>query len=266
MVTSEHIRQSFSAALPIMLGYVAIGLPCGILETSIGLSWLQALAMSIVFYSGAGQFMIPNMYLAASPLTSIIMSVSFVNTRQMLYSASLAPFCQDEGRLRSFFFAATVTDESYGVNIERFREGGWDVARALMANLFSCSSWAVSNAVGVLIGDAIGVPLAIASFAMTSIFICLLVTQRWNVTAAVAAAASAVGVFACKCAGLSGPAILLGAVFGVAVASQVGWAMRGRGAGGSDAGGPAGGAAAGGFGAGGPADGAAGDVRGGGRP
>lgn len=47
--------------------------------------------MSVLFYSGAGQFMIPNMWLAGAPIASIIASVSFVNTRQMLYSAAFAP-------------------------------------------------------------------------------------------------------------------------------------------------------------------------------
>ncbi len=87
MLSGDHIKQSFSAALPIMLGYVAIGIPCGILSASIGLNALQVFLLSALFYSGAGQFMIPNMWLAGSPLASIVASVSLVNTRQMLYSA-----------------------------------------------------------------------------------------------------------------------------------------------------------------------------------
>ena len=71
---------------------------------------------------------------------------------------------------------------------------------------------------GVLVGNAIGVPLAIAAFAMTSIFICLLVTQTWKPATVVAAVVAMVGVFACKAAGLSGPAILIGALAGVAAA------------------------------------------------
>ena len=67
MLSGDHIRQSFSAALPIMLGYVAIGIPCGILSASIGMNELQVFLLSAVFYSGAGQFMIPNMWLARSP-------------------------------------------------------------------------------------------------------------------------------------------------------------------------------------------------------
>lgn len=79
-----HMKDAFLAAYPIMLGYVAIGIPCGILCDSIGLGALQVFILSALFYSGAGQFMIPNMQLAGSPLASIIASVSLVNTRQML--------------------------------------------------------------------------------------------------------------------------------------------------------------------------------------
>ena len=221
MSRSESIRQSFQAALPIMLGYVAIGIPCGILCDSIGLNALQVFLLSALFYSGAGQFMIPNMYLAASPLASIIASVSLVNTRQVLYSASFAPECEGVSKRLAFFFAATVTDESYGVSIAKFKEGDWSVGRALGVNLFSQSSWALSNVVGVLVGSFIDIPLQIAAFAMTSIFICLLFTQKLTSANVVAAVMAIIGVFACKLLGLGGAAILIGAILGVVIALPV---------------------------------------------
>lgn len=201
-----------------MLGYVAIGIPCGVLSASIGMNALQVLLFSIFFYSGAGQFMIPNMWLAGSPLASIIASVSLVNTRQMLYSASLAPFCQGVEKRLAFLFAATVTDESYGINMQKFKEGSWSVGQATMVNLFSQSAWALSCVLGVFIGQTITIPLAIASFAMTSIFICLLCSQKITVSNAIAVVVSVAGVFLAKLVGLSGPAILIGAVAGVVAA------------------------------------------------
>lgn len=213
-----------------MLGYVAIGIPCGILCNSIGLNALQVFLFSALFYSGAGQFMIPNMYLAGSPLASIIASVSFVNTRQMLYSASFAPECQGVSKRLAFFFAATVTDESYGVSTAKFKEGGWSVDRALFVNLFSQSSWTLSNVVGVLVGDALGIPLNIAAFAMTSIFICLMVTQKMTSANIIAIVLTMIGVYVCKLVGLTGPAILIGAIIGVAGAMLYSSARAPRGA------------------------------------
>ncbi len=227
----SYARDSLSAAAPIMLGYVAIGIPCGILSNSIGFGPVQVFVLSMLLYSGAGQFMIPNLWLAGSSLASIVASVSLVNTRQMLYAASFVPRCVGVRKRLAFLFAATVTDESFGVNTKRFEEGGWSVGRATLVNLFSQSSWAASNVVGALAGSAVGVPVAIASFAMTSIFICLLATQRLSVANAFAAAAAMAGVVACKAAGLSGPAILVGAVVGVAVGMAADAATRRRGAG-----------------------------------
>lgn len=215
---NEDIQKAFKAAVPIMLGYLAIGLPCGILSASIGLNAFQVFLMCALFYSGAGQFMIPNMWLAGSPIASIIASVSFVNTRQMLYSAAFAPWCERASKRLSFLFSATVTDESFGVNLRQFESGDWSVRRALFVNLCSQSSWTAACVVGTLIGNAIGIPLAIAAFAMTSIFICLLVTQDIKPANVVAALSAAIGVFTCKLVGLSGPAIFIGAVVGVACA------------------------------------------------
>ncbi|MEG0072387.1 MAG: AzlC family ABC transporter permease [Raoultibacter sp.] len=226
MSNADHIKESFSVALPIMLGYVAIGLPCGILSSSIGLDPLQVFLLSLLFYSGAGQFMIPNMFLAGSPLVSIIASVSLINTRQMLYSASLAQFCQTARKRLSFLFSATVTDESYGVNMAKFQAGEWSVGRATMVNLFSQTSWAASNVLGVVIGNAISVPLAIASFAMTAIFVCLLCSQKISSANVIAVAVAALGVFTCKTIGLAGPAILIGALAGVMAAMLFTWARQ----------------------------------------
>ena len=212
------LQASFTAALPIVLGYVAIGVPCGILCDSIGLNALQVFAMSVLFYSGAGQFMIPNMWLAGNPISAIIASVALVNTRQMLYGASLSQFCGSAGKRLAFIFGATVTDESFGVNLARMINGNWSVKHALLVNLFSLTSWTVSNVAGALIGSAISLPTALASFAMTSLFICLLCMQKVTPANLVAVFGSIAGVIACKCVGLAGPAILIGALVGVGAA------------------------------------------------
>ena len=227
MPNREDIQLAFRAAIPIVLGYIAIGIPCGILNASIGLNAWQCLFMSIIFYSGAGQFMIPNMYLAGAPIASIIASVSFVNTRQMLYSASFAPVCSNVKKRLAFIFAASVTDESYGVNTKLFNEGEWSVTRALLVNCFSCTSWSLSNFAGAFLGGLLNIPLAIAAFAMTSIFICLMSTQKMNPENIAAIVLAIIGVFVCKCVGLTGPAILLGAIIGV-IAAICTYAIRNR--------------------------------------
>ncbi len=213
-----QFHEALKAALPIMAGYVVLGLPCGILCVKAGMDvWMVAL-MCALFYSGAGQYMIPNMWLAGNPLSAIIASVSLVNTRQMLYGASLSQFCGSVRKRLAFIFGATVTDESFGVNLARFINGSWTVQNSLVVNLLSQSTWLLANVAGALIGSAISLPTALASFAMTSLFICLLCMQRVSVENLIAVFGAIVGVVACKMIGLSGPAILVGALVGVGAA------------------------------------------------
>ena len=213
-------KDAVCAAAPIMGGYIVLGLPCGLLCQQAGFDWLQVLIMSLIFYSGAGQYMIPNMLLAGNPLLAIVASVSLVNTRQLLYSASLSRYCQNASRPLSFIFAAGVTDESFGVNIAKFEKCTqsscvWSVSRATLVNTFSHLSWTCACVIGCIVGSAISVPTALASFAMTSIFICLLCMQEISSASVVAALSAAIGVCICKFTPLSNASILLGACIGI---------------------------------------------------
>ena len=214
-ITKETLRASFRAACPVMLGYVASGIPCGILSASVGMDWLQVLIFSLLFYSGAGQFMIPNMLLAGSTLTSIIFSVSFVNTRQMLYSAALAPKCKNCGKRKLFWLMATVTDETFGISIEKFKKGNWTIENAIFLNEFSHASWVISCVLGVVIGSVINIPLKIAAFAMTCMFIYLITTALDSKPSYVAAAFSVMAVMVLKSFGAGSASIFFGSIIGV---------------------------------------------------
>ena len=216
MSVRSSLRPALSAALPIMLGYVSIGIPCGVLEAEVGLNPLMAFLVSASFYSGAGQFMMSSLALVGTPVLTMVASVSLVSTRQLLYSAALSPYLAGASRPLAALFAATVTDESFGVNLERFStDGSWSAATATAVNLLSMFSWAFANALGALVGPALAIPTAIMSFAMTAIFICLLAGQRWSRVTAVVAATSAAAVVALKLLGAGSLSVLLGAVAGV---------------------------------------------------
>ncbi len=212
---SSRAREVLSAALPVMLGYIFLGIPCGILCQQVGMSPLQVFLLSMLFYSGAGQYMIPNMWLAGSPALAIIASVTLVNSRQLLYGASLSRFCGTAKKKLSFLFGATVTDESFAVNLGRFEKGSWSVGLATAVNISCQTTWALANVAGVVLGSLLTVPSALASFAMTSIFLCLLFSQKGTKANVAAALMAVLGVFVCKVIGLSGPAILIGALMGV---------------------------------------------------
>lgn len=226
---ADDVRQGVTAALPVMLGYLAIGIPCGVMAAEVGVGPAAAFLLSATFYSGAGQFMMASLALAGTPVLSMVASVSLVSTRQLLYSAALSPYVRGASRPLATLFAATVTDETFGVNMERFAAGSWSTERATVANLASMLAWASANALGALVGPALAIPTAVMSFAMTAIFICLLAGQRWTRVTFVVAGVSALAVVALKLVGAGSLSVLLGAVAGVVTGLVAGAAGRGRG-------------------------------------
>lgn len=229
MPSGADIRAALGVALPIMLGYLAIGIPCGVMSAEAGLSAAWAFLVSCTFYSGAGQFMMASLWLAGTPVASMVASVSLVSTRQMLYSAAFSPHLSRTPKPLAALFAATVTDESFGVNLDRFAaDGSWTPVRATLVNLMSMFSWAAANALGAVVGPALAIPTAVMSFAMTSIFVCLLVGQRWSRTTVVVVAVAAACVVALKWVGAGSLAVLLGALAGVGAGLACG-VVRGSG-------------------------------------
>ena len=130
---------------PVMLTYVAIGAPCGMIMAQTGMEPWMVFALSSTFVTGSGQLMVCNLWLAGVPAPSIIASVAAISSRFALYSASIAP-----------------------------------------------------HLTGAIVGAVVDVPTAIAGFVCTSLFICLLFSQRLSSGNVVAASLAAVSVAICK--------------------------------------------------------------------
>ena len=129
----------------VMLTYVAIGAPCGMIMAQTGMEPWMVFALSSTFVTGSGQLMVCNLWLAGVPAPSIIASVAAISSRFALYSASIAP-----------------------------------------------------HLTGAIVGAVGDVPTAIAGFVCTSLFICLLFSQRLSSGNVVAASLAAVSVAICK--------------------------------------------------------------------
>lgn len=216
-------REVFSIAWPVMLSYVAVGMPCGVLAAKAGMEPWMAGLLSATYLSGGGQFMISNLWLAATPIPSLLASVAAISTRFALYSASLAPHLKRFGKRQSLAITSCFSEEAYGITLSKLAEGpAWTATHAIALNLTLLATWTVSVVAGALLGAAVDVPTALASFAMTSLFIYLLWSQPHRLGTAAASIAAAAVVVICKWNGFSGAAVPAAALAGVAagMASQ----------------------------------------------
>ena len=215
-------RKVFVLAWPVALSYIAVGLACGVLEAKAGMAPWMAFVLGCTFLSGAGQFMMSNLWMAGVPMTSILVSVATISSRFALYSASLAPQLSRVPRRLALGVCATLTEESFGINMTKLmNDDEWTESHALLFNIVLLFAWGGSCGVGAAIGVAVTIPTAVACFVMTSLFVFLLCTQKLSmpVAAAILVAFGVVALF--KYAGLTAFAVPVAAVAGVAAALVV---------------------------------------------
>lgn len=169
--------DGLSAAWPICLGYFPIGLAFGVLAQKAGLSLFQVGMMSLLVFAGSSQFIAVSMLSGGVAPVSIILTTFMVNLRHFLMSSSLAVFLGSSKKRLLAIFAYGVTDESFAVNYIRFREGHWDLSRALVVNQTANFTWIASTVAGGYCGQFIPPGSFGIDYALVAMFICLLVFQ-----------------------------------------------------------------------------------------
>ncbi len=81
-----------------------------------------------------------------------------------------------------YLFAASLNDENYAVNYLKFAtDKGWTPKDALMVEHYSLLFWTGANLIGSLIGNMININLDIVDFALTALFLYMIVMQIKNV-------------------------------------------------------------------------------------
>ncbi|MEI7816921.1 MAG: AzlC family ABC transporter permease [Desulfuromonadales bacterium] len=195
MIKNKNIvKDGLSAAWPICLGYFPIGLSLGVLAQKGGLAPWQMAAMSILVFAGGSQFIAVAMLGAGASPVAIVTTVFMVNLRHLLMSSALAVHFPDVSRRFLSLFAYGLTDESFAVNLTRFNQGNWNRYSALTLNHAANSTWIVSTVTGVYLGQLVPSGTAGVDYALTGMFICLLIYQLrgpiFTITALIAAVCS----------------------------------------------------------------------------
>ena len=187
-----YIKGGIKAAWPICIGYIPLGLAFGILAQKAGFDWLDIGIMSAIVFAGSSQFIAVSMLGAGAAPPSIILTTFAVNLRHVLMSSALAVHLHGVSRRFLSLFAYGVTDESFAVNIVRFREGGWHPCQALALNQTANFTWIASTVLGGYGGQFIEPGSFGIDYALSAMFLCLLVFQLQNRLMAITGAIAAV--------------------------------------------------------------------------
>ncbi len=180
---------------PILLGVVPFGLIAGIAAVSAGLTPFHGVGMSLIVFAGAAQLAALDLIGNAAPALVVIATALIINTRFVMYSASLAPYFQEASTPQKVAASYLLTDQAYAFSINRFtsRQEPTRVRMSyyLGAALTLWVTWQVSTAAGAFLGAAVPEAWSL-DFAIPLVFIALLVPAIRDRADAGAAATAAI--------------------------------------------------------------------------
>ena len=170
-------KAAFPLTIPIMAGFLFLGLTCGIFAESLGLAWWMPTAMSIIIFAGSAEFTVASMLTGAfNPLQAFLV-ILVVNARHLFYGLSMLERFQGMGRKRSYLIYA-MCDETFSINYAtRAPEGvdeGWFM---FFVSLLDQGYWVIGCTLGGIFGSVLDVDIKGIGFAMTALFVVIFLDQ-----------------------------------------------------------------------------------------
>ena len=169
----KTLAAAFPVTVPVLMGYLAIGMAFGLMLQSIGYGTLWALLMSLTIYAGSGQYLGVALLAAGAPLAHVAFMTLMVNFRHLVYGLSLLEKFHGMGA-RKLYMIFSLTDETYALlSSAKAPEGVEEHDFFFLVALLDQSYWVAGSVLGAALGfDTTGV-----DFAMTALFLVIAVGQ-----------------------------------------------------------------------------------------
>lgn len=110
----KTVRAAFQASLPVMAGYIVLGMGFGVLLADQGYHWIWALFMSATIYAGSMQYAALDLISGGASLITCALMTLMINARHFFYGLSMLDKYQDAGKKKPYLVFA-LTDETYSL-------------------------------------------------------------------------------------------------------------------------------------------------------
>lgn len=179
-MTLTRWREAAKMTSPVFFGYIAIGIPFGLMCVKAGYPVWMSPVMSIIMYAGAGQYVAMGLFASGASMASVAITQALVNSRHIVYGLSLINRFKKAGRWRPYLIFA-LTDETYSLltscrdrdRMPGEKPGEFCGIVALLDHIY----WILGGVIGAAAGTLIPFSLEGVDFALTALFAVLLIEQ-----------------------------------------------------------------------------------------
>lgn len=173
----KTLAAAFPATVPVLMGYLAIGMAFGLMLQTAGYGVGWALLMSLTIYAGSGQYLGVSLLATGAHLSQVAFLTLMINFRHLVYGLSMLEKFRGMGLLK-FYMIFSLTDETYALLSAAKVPQGVDEHRYYFAvAMLDHSYWIAGSVLGSVLGSALGFDTTGVDFAMTALFLVIAVGQ-----------------------------------------------------------------------------------------
>ncbi len=178
---SGAYRRAFCAAfphtIPVLTGYLFIGMAFGVMIQEKGYNFLWAMLMSLLCYAGSGQYLAVNFFAPGVSIFHVIFMEFMVNIRHIFYGLSLLERFAEAGKKR-LYLIFSLTDETYSLYFITKAPPDVEEDKFLFAiAALDQSYWIIGSGIGALLGNILPFDATGIDFAMTALFVVIMIEQ-----------------------------------------------------------------------------------------
>ena len=175
---TETVKKAFLRSVPVMGGYIVLGIGFGILLHNAGYGVLWSAAMSLFIFAGSLQYVGVSLLAGGASVLSVFLTSFMVNARHLFYSISMLRTYRDAGKTKPYLIFA-LTDETYTLLCDGDCPEGTDPELyRFLVSLFDHFYWVTGSILGSLLGEVLPFSTAGIEFCMTALFIASF-TEQW---------------------------------------------------------------------------------------
>ncbi|MEA4922580.1 MAG: AzlC family ABC transporter permease [Eubacteriaceae bacterium] len=206
------MRFAFMRDIPVMLGYITMGIAFGLMLEEIGYNFVWAFFTALFVFAGTMQFVLVSILTGgANILTTIIMTFS-INSRHVFYGLSFLTKFREMGKAYPYMIFS-LTDETYALLCgTRIPSTLNENKTMLCMAALNHSYWVIGCTLGAVFGQLITFDITGVDFAMTALFVVICVDQwreaRTHIPAVIGAACGAASLLIIGPANFIIPAML----------------------------------------------------------
>lgn len=178
-VLQKAFKAAFPPTIPILAGFLFLGIAYGVYMNALGFSAIYPALMSVTIFAGSVEFVAAKFLLGAFAPLQIFLLTLMINARHLFYGLSMLDKYQGTG-WKKYYLIFGMCDESFSINytarIPDDVDRGWFM---FFVTLLNHCYWGLGATIGGLFGSLVKFNTEGLEFVMAALFVVIFMEQ-WS--------------------------------------------------------------------------------------